>query len=78
MDGWLFFFLLAVTLVSLFAFVYTYRAGFKQTSNKDEEVSEAQAKHKVLLNPIFITYVLFLVAITVGSILFYYIFYGGR
>jgi hypothetical protein len=76
-NGWLFLSLLAIAFISIYALIFSYRVGFKQTSNKDEEVSKAVAKHKVLLNPIFLSYVLFVVVLTIGGIIFYYLVFGG-
>lgn len=70
--------LLAVMFLGIIGLVGTYVAGKSQTRKKDEETSERVVKHKVMLNPIYISYILFPVLTVIGAVLFYFYYYQGR
>lgn len=62
-------------IVGIFGITYTAKIGINQ-KEKDDPISDSRAKHKISLNPIFWSYVLVLLAVIAGSILFYMIVYA--
>lgn len=68
------------SVVLLGGILWSFNIGKQQQDNRKNEGNKTVAKHPVLLNPIFISYILVVVAVAIGSFLFYFYLLksGGR